>query len=115
MPNRGEIWLADLNPPQGTEPGKTRPVLIVQSQALLNAGHPSSYIIPLTTNLVENGEPLRIRVSAGGRLPQDSDLLMDEMRAIDNRRFVRGPLLRLPAPAVKRILQALMEILGMED
>ena len=34
---RGEIWLADLNPRRGTEPGKTRPVLVVQSQALLDA------------------------------------------------------------------------------
>jgi mRNA interferase MazF len=31
MRNRGEVWLADLNPSRGTEPGKTRPVLIVQS------------------------------------------------------------------------------------
>lgn len=34
MRERGEIWLANLNPGRGTEPGKTRPVLIVQSQAL---------------------------------------------------------------------------------
>ncbi len=37
MPERSEIWLANLNPGRGTEPGKMRPVLIVQSQALLNA------------------------------------------------------------------------------
>lgn len=24
MPERGEIWVADLNPRRGTEPGKTR-------------------------------------------------------------------------------------------
>ena len=36
MPTRGQVWLADLNPPRGTEPGKTRPVLIVQAQALLD-------------------------------------------------------------------------------
>jgi mRNA interferase MazF len=97
MPNRGEIWLADLNAPRGTEPGKGRPVLIIQSQALLDAGHPSTYVIPLTTKLVDDAEPLRIRVSAAGRLPRDSDLLMDQVRAIDNRRLVGGPLLRLPA------------------
>lgn len=56
MFNRGEIWLADLNPPHGTEPGKVRPVLIVQSQALLDAGHPSTYIVPLTTKLVDDAE-----------------------------------------------------------
>ena len=35
MPNRGEVWLANLDPTRGTEPGKTRTVLIVQAQALL--------------------------------------------------------------------------------
>ena len=101
MPNRGEIWLADLNPGHGTEPGKTRPVLIVQAQALLDAGHPSTYIIPLTTVLVDDAEPLRIRIAAAGRLRRDSDLLMDQARAIDNRRLGGGPLLRLPAPDMK--------------
>jgi mRNA interferase MazF len=115
MPNRGEIWLADLNPPRGTEPGKTRPVLIIQSQALLDADHPSTYVIPLTTKLVDDAEPLRIRVSAAGRLPRDSDLLMDQVRAIDNRRLVGGPLLRLPASAMRRAGRALMELIGMGD
>lgn len=113
MLKRGEIWLADLNPPHGTEPGKTRPVLIVQSQALLNAAHPSTYIVPLTTKLVEDAEPLRIRLSEALGLPRDSDLLMDQLRAIDNRRLVRGPLLRLPPATLKHVLLALAELLGM--
>lgn len=112
MPDRGEIWLADLNPPRGTEPGKTRPVLIVQAQALLDAAHPSTYVIPLTTKLVDNAEPLRIRIPASGRLPRDSDLLMDQLRAIDNRRLVRGPLLRLPPGSMRHVLSALLELLG---
>lgn len=115
MLNRGEIWLADLNPPHGAEPGKTRPVLVIQSQALLDADHPSTYVIPLTTKLVNDAEPLRIRVPAAGRLRRDSDLLMDQLRAIDNRRLVRGPLLRLPASAMKRVGRALLELIGMED
>ena len=60
---RGEIWLADLNPRQGTKPGKTRPVLIVQAQALLDADHPSTLVIPLTTNVVEDAAPLRVKIS----------------------------------------------------
>ena len=43
----GAVWLADLNPRRGTEPGKTRPVLIIQNQALLDAGHPATLVIPL--------------------------------------------------------------------
>src|SRR5437867_4063266 len=64
MRNRGEIWLANLNPPHGTEPGKTRPVLIVQAQALLDAEHPSTLVVPLTTNVVADAGPLRIAVLA---------------------------------------------------
>jgi len=115
MPDRGEIWLANLDPPHGTEPGKTRPVLIVQSQALINAGHPSTFIIPLSTRLAENAEPLRIRISAAGRLRHDSDLLMDQLRAIDSRRLVQGPLLRVSAVTMRRIARAVLELLGAED
>jgi mRNA interferase MazF len=112
MLNRGEIWLADLNPRHGTEPGKVRPVLIVQSQALIDAGHPSTYIIPLTTRLVDSAEPLRIRVAATGRLPRDSDLLIDQMRAIDNTRLIRGPMAQLSKALMRRALSSLMELLG---
>jgi len=52
--NRGEVWLADLNPTRGTEPGKNRPVLIVQSQALLDADHPSTLIVPDDTSWREH-------------------------------------------------------------
>jgi mRNA interferase MazF len=114
MPNRGEIWLANLNPPHGTEPGKMRPVLVIQAQALLDAGHPSTYIIPLTTQLIENAEPLRIRIAASHDLAHDSDLLMDQMRAIDNRRLVRGPLLHLPRATMRRVAAALCELLDIE-
>jgi mRNA interferase MazF len=114
MPNRGEVWLADLNPRHGTEPGKTRPVLVVQSQALLDAGHPSTYVIPLTTNLIDDARPLRIRIPAAEKLLHDSDLLMDQLRAIDNRRLVSGPILKIPASAVRKILQALTELLGIQ-
>jgi mRNA interferase MazF len=114
MRKRGEIWLADLNPPMGTEPGKTRPVLIIQSQALLNAGHPSTLVIPLTTKLVDDAEPLRIRIPAAGRLPRPSDLLMDQMRAIDNGRLVKGPLLRLSNVQMKQIGSAFLELVDIE-
>jgi len=56
--------------------------------------------------------PLRIRVPASGKLPRDSDLLMDQLRAIDNRRLVRGPLLRLSPTEMRPILRALIELLG---
>ena len=115
MPDRGEVWLADLDPRRGTEPGKTRPVLVVQSQALLDAGHPSTLVVPLTTALVEDAEPLRVRIPAAGRLRQDSDLLIDQLRAIDNRRLIQGPLAQLPAGLMERVGRALQEVLDLVE
>ena len=110
----GAVWLADLNPRRGTEPGKTRPVLIIQSQALLDAGHPSTLIIPLTTRLIEGAEPLRLRLSARDRLDRDSDLLIDQIRAIDNQRLVTGPLTLLGAEEISRIYPAILEVMGID-
>lgn len=115
MPNRGEIWLADLEPKRGTEPGKTRPVLIIQAQALLDARHPSTLIVPLTTNLANNAEPLRLRVAATDQLRRDSDLLIDQLRAIDNRRLIQGPLAKLPATLMHHVDQAVKEVLDIDQ
>jgi mRNA interferase MazF len=111
MRKLGEIWLADLNPRRGTEPGKTRPVLIVQAQALLDAEHPSTLVVPLTTQLVDAAEPLRIRIRASGSLKKDSDALIDQVRAIDNRRLVQGPLSRLQAKQLDAVGHALLDVL----
>lgn len=109
----GSIWLANLNPGRGTEPGKTRPVLIVQNQALLDAGHPSTLVIPLTTNLIDDAEPLRIRIKAQGRLEKDSDLLIDQIRAIDNKRLTTGPLLHRDDNFMRTVSAAVGEVLGL--
>lgn len=113
MPERGDIWLANLDPRYGTEPGKVRPVLVVQSQALLDAGHPSTLIVPLTTRLSDDAEPLRLRVPATGRLTRDSDLLIDQLRAIDNRRLTRGPMARLSSSLMERVGEAIREVLDL--
>lgn len=115
MPERGEVWLANLDPPHGTEPGKTRPVLIVQAQALLDADHPSTLVIPLTTNVIDNAEPLRIHVLREDRLRQDSDLLIDQLRAIDNRRLIQGPLGRLPVSLMRQVGEAIREVMQLDD
>jgi len=81
-----EIWLADLSPRFGTEPGKTRPVVIIQTN-LLNDTHPSTIICPLTTNVIAEAEILRVHIRKG-QLKQASDILIDQIRAIDNTRLI---------------------------
>ncbi len=115
MRKRGSIWLANLNPGRGTEPGKIRPVLIVQSQALLDAEHPSSLVVPLTSHLIEDAEPLRLRITAQSGLDKESDLLLDQLRAIDNKRLIQGPLLQCTSEFMRRVDQALIEVLDIQS
>ena len=110
----GSIWLANLEPQRGTEPGKIRPVLVVQGGALLDAGHPSTLVVPLTTRLVDEAEPLRVRVTAFARLRKDFDLLIDQLRAIDNRRLTGRPLGRLSEEQLRKVRAAIADILDIE-
>ena len=83
------LYLADLNPRFGAEPGKVRPVVVVQTD-LLNGIHPSTIICPITTRVIKKSSILRVHLSrkeAG--LKQDSDILVDQIRAIDNKRFIK--------------------------
>ena len=83
------IYLADLDPSMGTEPGKVRPVVVIQTD-LLNNTHPSTVVCPMTTKVVKNAEILRVHVpKKESGLKTDSDILLDQIRAIDNRRFKR--------------------------
>ncbi|MBU3931832.1 MAG: type II toxin-antitoxin system PemK/MazF family toxin [Pseudomonadota bacterium] len=80
----------------------------------MDAGHPSTLVIPLTTRLIENAAPLRLRLSARDRLDRDSDLLIDQIGAIDNQRLVTGPLTLLGAEEMSRIYPAILEVMGIE-
>jgi len=111
---RGQVYLANLNPGKGTEPGKTRPVLIVQDQALIDVKHPSTLIIPLTTQLIDNAEPLRVRIAAKEKLNKTSDLLIDQLRAIDNRRLIEGPLLQCSDEFMRHVEQCMQTVLSIQ-
>ena len=82
-----DIWLADLNPSRGTEPGKTRPVVIIQTD-LLNESHLSSIICPITSNVKPEIELLRVHLNKA-QLDKPSDILVDQIRAIDNNRLLK--------------------------
>ncbi len=82
------VYLADLDPGRGTEPGKVRPVVVVQTD-LLNGNHSSTIVCPLTTNVDMEMDILRVHLD--DKLPgmRDSDVMVDQVRAIDNRRFIK--------------------------
>ena len=82
------VYLADLNPRFGTEPGKVRPILVIQTNLLNEIGHPSTLICPLTTKVLPQAKWLRVHLRKNeSDLNEKSDVLVDQIRAIDNRRF----------------------------
>ena len=88
MVSRSEIWLANLNPvKKSNEMGKVRPVLVYQNDELNHSDYPTTIIIPLT-QLVDDAEPIRMRIDKKEKLKEDSDLVLTHIRAIDNNRFI---------------------------
>jgi mRNA interferase MazF len=109
-PRRFEVWLADLNPRIGTESGKTRPVVIVQTD-LLNEIHPSTVVCPVTTKVNADLNILRVHIRKGG-LDKPSDVMVDQLRAIDNRRLLTrvGALTKEQAEALASNLKIVLDL-----
>lgn len=109
-----EIWIADLNPQIGTEPGKTRPILTVQTNLLNKIPHPSTIICPITTNVKKDSEILRVHLKKGvAKMQQDCDIMIDQIRAIDNKRLLKKVGI-LPAELINIVKENLMITLDLE-
>lgn len=105
-----EIWIANLNPKIGTETGKVRPVVIVQTN-LLNSVHPSTIICPITTIVQPAADILRVHLKKGmAKLKEDCDILIDQVRAIDNKRLQKR-IGSLPAEIEDKLKENLSVIL----
>jgi mRNA interferase MazF len=107
---RFDIWLADLNPRQGTERRKTRPVVVIQTD-LLNDFHPSTIICPITSKVNRDIQLLRVHLKKG-QLDKGSDILVDQVRAIDNKRLLKrlGNLTPEQADSLKTNLRVVLDI-----
>ena len=87
---RGEIWLVNLNPvKKSNEMEKVRPVVVFQNDELNLGDYPTTIIIPLSTSLVDDAQPIRMRIKAREDLEKDSDIVVTQIRAIDNDRFIQ--------------------------
>lgn len=109
-PKKFHLYLANLNPQRGTEPGKVRPVVVVQTN-LLNDVHPSTIICPMTTNVRKDIDLLRVHVPLRGTgLEQASDILVDQVRAIDIARLLQ-PLGMLQKKQQRKLMHRLQLLL----
>jgi mRNA interferase MazF len=114
---RGEVWAVDFEPQtHRQEPGKKeRPALVIQTDALNRAGHPTTIIIPGTsrTESLPPGDsfPLRVRIQKSEDLKYDTDLLIDQIRSISNHRFMFR-YCKVQPNVLKKVEEALKHLTG---
>ena len=83
--NRGDIVGINLNPKKGDEVGKVRPCIIISGNEE-NQILDTIIVVPLSTQLIDDMLPFRIRLTKRDNLDRDSDILLNHIRAISNKR-----------------------------
>lgn len=110
---KGSVYWVDLSPHFGTEPGKLRPAVVIQTNLLNEAHHPSTLVCPLTATVFPKIRWLRVHLERNeAGLAKESDILVDQIRAIDNRRFKKR-LGILRKSSQLRLLESLKVILDL--
>jgi mRNA interferase MazF len=119
-PQRGQLWEVDFEPQtHKQEPGKRgRPALVIQTNILNEAGHATTIVIPCTTQVYRDGQgdgyPLRVALGKLGKLGAETDVLVDQIRAISNERLIGSkPVAELSRAHMKRVEEALKILTGL--
>ena len=88
LPNRGEIWLADLNPTRGHEQAGARPVLIISTNTFNHGPAGLVFVLPLTRT--DRRIPIHVQIDPPeGGISAQSYILCDAVRSIAKDRL--GP------------------------
>ena len=112
LPNRGEIWLADLNPMRGHEQAGTRPVLIISTNTFNHGPAGLVFVLPLTRT--DRHIPIHVLIEAPeGGVPARSYILCDAVRSIAKDRLGPHPWGSVSGKTLRKVednLRILMEL-----
>ena len=108
---RGDIFIADLNPVVGSEQGGIHPVVIVQNDRG-NRFSPTVICAAMTSRLGKSDLPTHVWVSArDSGLKSDSLVLCEQIRPIEKKRL-KGRAGRIAGLALARVDEALLAAMG---
>ena len=86
---RGDILLVNFEPVKGSEQGKIRPALVIQSNNL-NKFSSLTIVAPITSKIYEKEYPTNVLLNKGtSGLKNDSTILLNQIRALDKRRVIK--------------------------
>jgi mRNA interferase MazF len=116
VPRRWHLYVVDLGSRVGTKPGKHRPCLAIQPDAVAELGLGSTVVLPCTTHLgPADGFPFRVRLPKGTcGLERDTDVMVDQVLAWDHSFFLRD-LGEVPAAVQDTVKRALAEFLDLAE
>ena len=103
---RGDIFIADLNPVQGSEQGGVRPVLVIQNDRG-NRFSPTVICAAMTSRVGKSDLPTHAWVSA-----RDSGLKSDSLVLCEQIRTLRARAGRIDGMAMARVDASLRCALG---
>jgi mRNA interferase MazF len=111
---RGEIWIGNLNASRGAETGKIRPVLILEADWLSGLEGSTVIVLPLTTQVQPDRQPLRPLLKPREGLRDLSQVLVDKPRTLDRLRLAPGPLAKLSQAEMALVDRSLAMVLGLQ-
>jgi len=104
-----EIWLADLNPVQGSEQNGIRPVVIISGNAM-NDNLGISIVCPLSSRIKKYAGCIILKKGSVNGLDQDSEILTFQVRTLSSARFI-SKIGEITKDELDLIKTGLMEIL----
>ena len=109
---RGGIYLARLDPAKTSEVGKIRPVIILNSQIILDSVPPIVVICPLSSQSHPQFNNLHFELDARDSLAVKSYALIEHCRSISITRIIYPRLAQTSSYELKRILHILQQLIG---
>lgn len=100
---KGEIWWASLPDPRGAEPGKSRPVVIIQSDSINRSAIHTVVCAIITSNTGLSRAPGNILLEkADSKLDKPSVINFSQIITID-KEYLKTLVCMLPKPLINRI------------
>lgn len=113
MISRGSVCWADLGPAQGSRPAKTRPVLVVQDDAVNASRLATTIVAAMTSNTNQAAVGGNVFVPAGSSgLSKDSVVNLSALFTL-NKTDLDTPVGRLPTFLMDEIDQGMRLVLGL--
>ena len=110
---RGGIYLARLDPAKGEEIGKIRPIIILNSQVILNKSPPVIFICPLSSQSQPEFKHLHVELEVRDNLKVTSYALVEHCRSITINRVIHPRLAQTSSIELNSILRRLRRLIDL--